>query len=105
VLFDLPAAGVAQNRLVGTHGPVGIQAGDWTPLEFHGDVVGAVVRTRARVKPIFVSAGHRVALADAIRFTLDNTFGYKLPAVIREAHALCNRVRRGLAIPSLELAV
>jgi len=105
VIFDLPAAGVAQNRLVGTHGPVGERPGDWTPLELDGAVVGAVVRTRARVKPVFVSAGHRVALADAVRFVLENSLGYKLPAVIREAHALCNRVRRALTLNSLELAV
>lgn len=105
VLFDLPAAGVAQNRLIGTHGPVGGHPGDWSPLELDGAVVGAVVRTRARAKPVFVSAGHRVALADALRFVLDNGFGYKLPAVIREAHALCNRVRRTLTVNALELAV
>ncbi len=105
VLFDLPAAGVAQNRLVGTHGPVGPNPGDQAPLELDGDVVGAVVRTRPRAKPIFVSPGHRIDLAGALRFVLDNTFGYKLPAVIREAHALCNRVRRELTPQPMELAV
>jgi deoxyribonuclease V len=105
VLFDLPSAGVAQNRLVGTHGPVGEHPGDTAPLELDGAVVGAVVRTRARARPVFVSAGHRVALEDALRFVLDNGFGYKLPAVIREAHALCNRVRRTLSANALELAV
>jgi deoxyribonuclease V len=104
VLFDLPAAGVAQNRLVGTHGPVGEHRGDWTPLTLDGAVVGAVVRTRPRVKPVFVSAGHRIDLAGAIRFVLDNTFGFKLPEVIRQAHALCNRVRRELTATPLELA-
>jgi len=104
VLFDLPAAGVAQNRLVGTHDPVGPEPGDWQPLSHDGDVVGAVVRTRSRCRPLFVSPGHRTSLAEVLAFVLDNTLGYKLPAVIREAHALCNAVRRSLS-PPLECAV
>jgi deoxyribonuclease V len=105
VVFDLPAMGVAQRRLTGTYGPVGERPGDRTPLLLDGAEVGAVVRTRARAKPVFVSPGHRVTLADAIRFTLENSLGYKLPAVIREAHRLCNRVRRALTSTPLELAV
>jgi len=105
VLFDLPAMGVAQRRLTGTHGPVGERPGDRSPLLLDGAEVGAVVRTRARARPVFVSPGHRVALADAVRFTLENCLGYKLPAVIREAHLLCNRVRRTLSPHPLELAV
>jgi len=106
VLFDLPAAGVAQRRLVGEYEPVGPRPGDRSPLRHRGEVVGAVVRTRARANPVFVSPGHRASLADAVAFTLDNAFGYKLPAVLREAHALCNRVRRSLSpSPMLECAV
>lgn len=106
VLFDRPAIGVAQRRLVGTHDPVGPRPGDTAPLDYHGEVVGAVVRTRARANPVFVSPGHRACLADALAFVLDNARGYKLPAVIREAHALCNRVRRSLSPPPvLECAV
>jgi len=106
VLFDLPAAGVAQNRLVGEHPPVGEDPGDRAPLTHHGEVVGAVVRTRRRSRPVYVSPGHRVTLAEAVAFTLDNAGGYKLPAVIREAHALCNAVRRAAtSFQTLELAV
>jgi deoxyribonuclease V len=111
VLFGLPAAGVAQRRLVGEFAPVGPAPGDRSPLTYRGEVVGAVVRTRARANPVFVSPGHRVSLADAVAFALENALGYKLPAVIREAHALCNRVRRSLApatvlpSPTLEFAV
>jgi deoxyribonuclease V len=103
VLFDLPAAGVAQNRLAGEHDPVGERPGDWQPLRLDGAVVGAAVRTRARCRPVFVSPGHRTTLEDVLRFALENTLGYKLPAVIREAHNLCNAVRRSLTLsPTLE---
>ena len=105
VLFGLPSVGVAKGRLVGSHGLVGPRPGDFAPLELDGAVVGAALRTKARCLPVFVSPGHLATLADAIRFALDNGLGYKLPAVIREAHALCNRVRRTLTPDALECAV
>jgi deoxyribonuclease V len=105
VLLGRPSVGVAKGPLVGTHSDVGPRPGDWAPLTWRGEVVGAALRTKDRCLPVYVSPGHRSVLADAIRFALDNCLGYKLPAVIREAHALCNRVRRGLTPDALECAV
>ena len=96
VVFGLPAVGVAQNRLVGKHQNPGPNPGDREALILDGMVVGAVIRTRARCNPIFVTPGHRVTVDDACGVTLGLTLGYKLPVVIRAAHQLCNDVRRAL---------
>ncbi len=86
VLLDLPAVGVAKERLAGTHGPVPPERGAWAPLMRQGEVVGAVVRTRAGANPVYVSAGHRVDLETAVALVLACTAGFRLPEPIRAAH-------------------
>jgi deoxyribonuclease V len=51
-----------------------------------GEVIGAVVRTRERVSPVYVSPGHRVDLETAIRYVLACCRGYRLPEPCRLAH-------------------
>jgi deoxyribonuclease V len=56
--------------------------------------VGAVVRTRDRVAPVYVSIGNLIGLDDARRWVLKTTDGYRLPLPIRLAHNFVNQVRR-----------
>lgn len=91
VITGLPAIGVAKSRLIGDHGPVGDRRGDWVPLHVGDDVVGAVVRTRSRVKPLYVSVGHRVELQRAIEIVLACGGGYRLPEPTRLADRLASR--------------
>jgi deoxyribonuclease V len=95
LLLDLPSVGCAKSRLVGEHDEPGPERGDWTPLRYEGRTVGRVVRTRPGVKPIFVSIGHRIGLAPAVRWTLRCCGRYRLPEPTRQAHLLANRLRRG----------
>ena len=88
VLLDRPSVGCAKSRLVGMHGEVGEAAGNWTALVAGGEVVGAVVRTRSGVKPVYVSAGHRIDLNGAIEVVLRCTRGRRLPEPLRRAHLL-----------------
>ncbi|MDG4576936.1 MAG: deoxyribonuclease V [Defluviicoccus sp.] len=88
LVLDLPAIGVAKSRLVGKHGEPGPNRGDWTPLVDGGDVIGAVVRTREKVRPVFVSIGHRVSLETAIALVLACTRRFRLPEPIRAADRL-----------------
>lgn len=88
LILDLPAIGVAKSRLIGTHAEPGPNRGDWTPLVDAGERIGAVVRTRARVRPVFVSIGHRVSLETAIALVLACTRGFRLPEPIRAADRL-----------------
>lgn len=95
VLTDIPTIGVGKTRLIGRHGEPGAAKGDWTPLidespQGEEETIGAVLRTRAGVKPVYVSIGHRVCLQTAVAWTLRATTGYKLPETTRWAHRLAS---------------
>lgn len=90
VLLDLPTVGVAKSRLVGSHGEVPAARGAWTPLYDGDEVIGSVLRTRERVKPLFISPGHRVGLESAVAWTMACTTRYRLPETTRWAHRLAS---------------
>ncbi len=90
LFLDRPTVGCAKSLLCGAHPPLPPQAGSWVPLKDQGEVVGAAVRTRAGVKPVYVSAGHRVDLEAAVRYVLACCRGYRLPEPCRRAHAAAN---------------
>lgn len=90
VILDHPSIGCAKSRLIGTHDEPGGAVGDWVPLTDSGEIIGAVVRTRAKVKPLFVSTGHRVDLTTAIAVVLGCNRGYRLPETTRLAHKLAS---------------
>ena len=87
---DLPTIGVAKTRLIGRHGPVPAARGDWTALLDKEETIGAVLRTRAGIRPLFVSVGHRVGLESAVRFVMACTTRYRLPETTRAAHRLAS---------------
>ena len=93
LLLGLPSAGCAKTRLVGEYAPVGKKRGSFSWLWFEGKKVGAVVRTRANVKPVFVSPGDKITLQTAVRLVLAACKNYRLPEPIRKAHQLANRIR------------
>jgi deoxyribonuclease V len=94
VLLDVPTIGCAKNRLCGTHREVGPDAGNYVSLKLEGKTIGSVVRTRAGVKPVYVSVGHRIDLPGAIRLVLRCSRGYRIPEPTRQAHLLVNRQRK-----------
>lgn len=90
LLTDLPAIGVAKTRLCGTHEEPPDQRGAWTPLRLKGEPVGAVLRTRPGVKPLYVSPGHRISLTSAIAYVMACCTRYRLPETTRHAHRLAS---------------
>lgn len=94
LFLNLPSVGCAKTKLVGEHREVARDKGSWSWLEFKGKKVGAVVRTRENVKPVFVSPGHRMSLQTAVRLVLATSRGYRLPEPTRMADQLVNRLRR-----------
>ncbi len=90
VVTDLPSIGVAKSRLIGTHEAVPEDRGAWVPLYDKDEIIGAVLRTRARVSPIYVSTGHRVSLPTAIDYVMRCTTRYRLPETTRQAHRLAS---------------
>ena len=86
VICDLPSIGVGKSRLLGTYDPVPDRRGAWSPLYDRSETIGAVLRTRKGVKPVFISPGHRISLASAVEYVMACTRRYKLPETTRQAH-------------------
>jgi deoxyribonuclease V len=86
LLLDWPSIGCAKSRLTGEYVEPGTERGAWSPLMDGDERIGAVVRTRARVKVVYVSSGHKVDLETAIRYVLDCAPRYRLPETTRYAH-------------------
>lgn len=102
VLLDRPTIGCAKSRLIGTHREPPRAAGRWTPLVDavaglggEQETIGAVLRTRQAVKPIYVSQGHRVSLKRAVEMVLAVSDGYRIPRPTREADHFVEAVKRG----------
>lgn len=85
LFFDKPTIGCAKSRLIGDYEQPKIQRGSFTWLKDGGEIIGAVVRTRSGVKPLFISVGHRCTLNDAINWTLNCATKYRLPEPTRLA--------------------
>lgn len=97
IAVDRPSIGCAKSILVGTHGALPGKAGNWVPLvdeKAGGERIGAVLRTRDGVRPIYVSQGHRVSLETAIQMTLAVTDGYRIPRPTRDADHCANEIKR-----------
>jgi len=99
ILLDLPAVGCAKSCLCGTYQEPDEKRGSWTPLRSDDEVIGAVVRTRDGVKPIFVSIGHRVDLPSAVSLVLACAPRYRLPETTRWA----DRLARGAKVPQTRI--
>lgn len=88
LLAAIPTIGVAKSRLLGLYNPPGPDRGEWTPLVDGGETVGAVLRTRSHVRPLFVSVGHRISLHTAVDYVLRCAPAFRLPEPIRLADRL-----------------
>jgi deoxyribonuclease V len=86
LFLGISTIGCAKSRLVGTYDEPGDESGRWSVLLGGVDVIGAVVRTKARVKPVYVSLGHMISLTSAVDWVLACCRGYRLPEPIRLAH-------------------
>ncbi len=90
VLLDRATIGCAKSSLCGKAVEPKNQVGAWSPLIDHGDPIGAAVRMRKDVTPIYVSIGHRVSLESAIDLVLKCGKGYRLPETTRYAHRVAD---------------
>jgi deoxyribonuclease V len=94
VLLDLPTVGCAKSRLVGEFETPGWERGAYSFLHYHETIVGAVVRTRDHVRPLFISPGHRLNLKNSIEIVLQTTRGFRIPEPLRRADFLSKQVKR-----------
>ena len=85
VLLNIPSIGCAKTRLCGEYEDPGPERGEYSRLHDGEEIIGAVLRTRRHVKPVFVSIGHRVDLPTSIAYVLGCCRGYRLPEPTRRA--------------------
>jgi len=96
LFLDKPTIGCAKSKLSGNYNALGEEKGSYSFLRERKEIIGAVVRTRKKVKPIFVSPGHKIDLPNSIEIVLKCTDKYKLPVPIREAHLFVNQLKSDL---------
>jgi deoxyribonuclease V len=88
LVLNLPTIGVAKTLYIGTHELLPDERGAWVPLLDKGETIGAVLRTRPQVKPLYISIGHQISLNTAIDYVLRCTPKYRLPETTRQADRL-----------------
>jgi deoxyribonuclease V len=108
VLVNKPTIGCAKSRLMGSFDEPGRGKGNFSHLldaarpscrSLRGqdardtETIGAVLRTRNDVKPVFVSVGHKCTLQDAINIVLKCTTRFRLPEPSRLAHQLVSGIK------------
>ena len=93
LFIDGPAIGCAKSRLIGKYDELKQAKGNYSELEDKCEIIGAVLRTRTNVKPVFVSVGNKCLLEDAIEIVMACTTKYRLPEPTRQAHKLVSEIR------------
>jgi deoxyribonuclease V len=97
VMLDIPTIGCAKSILVGRHGLLGPERGATVDLIDRGETVGAAVRLRESVSPVYVSIGHKMDLPTALNIVRSMGSGFREPETTRRAHRLVNDLRRNSA--------
>jgi deoxyribonuclease V len=95
LLIKRPTLGCAKSVLVGKYAEPAPERGSWSPMIDKGETVGAALRTKNKVQPVYVSPGHLIDLAGSVELTLACDGGYRQPEPTRRAHLLVNALRRG----------
>ena len=99
VLIDIPAVGVAKKRLYGEYQDPGVASGCRSDLKSRdGNILGAVLRTRTSVKPVFVSVGHRIDLEKAVEVVTVCSRGYRIPEPTRQADKYVAEIKRSVLL-------
>ena len=88
--LDIPSVGCAKTWMSGQYTAPDAAKGSYSYLRAGKETIGAVVRTRKEVKPLFVSVGHRINLQDSILMVLKCCRRYRLPEPIRQAHKIAS---------------
>ena len=91
--FDLPSIGCAKTPLLDQFISPAPSRGSFEWIQKEGKRVGAVLRTKDKVKPLFVSPGHRIDLMTSIEFILESCQGFRIPEPLRKAHQASRLIR------------
>lgn len=99
LLVNRPTLGCAKTVLVGKFEMPAPERGQWSPMIYKGDTIGAAVRTKNKVQPVYVSPGHLMDLPTAIDLVLQFDGGYRIPEPTRQAHLQVNQMRLQNKVP------
>lgn len=94
LLLDCPSIGCAKSRLMGTFEELPKKRSSRVWLKDKGETIGAVVRTREGVKPMFISVGHKISLETAVNIVLKCSLKYRVPLPTREADIYVEEMKR-----------
>ncbi len=97
LILDVPTFGCGKSKLFGVAKEPGESRGSVSNLADPktAEIIGALVRTKQRAKPVIISPGHKITLEEAVALTLQTARGYRIPEPTRRAHELVNEFRRG----------
>lgn len=102
LFLDVPAIGCAKSRLYGDYEEPPVTQGSYTYLTDKTDTIGAVLRTKTGVKPVFISPGHRINVENAVKWIMNCCRGYRLPEPTRLAHLAAGGNLSGKNVPQIE---
>lgn len=89
ILLDWPVIGCAKSLLYGKFDSVPEARGSYSlMLDERGGTIGAALRTRDAVEPVYVSVGNKIDLETAIDVVLACSVKYRIPEPLRAAHKL-----------------
>lgn len=97
VLLDIPTVGCAKSILIGKYTEPGHKKGSWSYLRYKGKNIGAVLRTKDNVKPVFISPGNKIDLRTSIKVVLACTSKYRIPEPLRRADFISKKTKRKLS--------
>lgn len=95
--LNIPTIGCAKSVLTGEHGRLGEEPGalSYMKAKDTGEVIGAALRTKRRVKPVYVSPGHLITLEESVDIVKNGVLKHRLPEYTRQAHLAVNEYRLG----------
>ncbi len=93
VLLDVPSIGCAKSKLIGYYKEPDLSKGAISPLVFQGKTIGVALRTKDKVKIVFVSPGHKIDLKTSIKIVLRCTGRFRIPEPLRRADILSRRIK------------
>ncbi|MGA1846625.1 endonuclease V [Deferribacter abyssi] len=96
VVFGVPSIGCAKSKLVGEFVEPELEKGSFSYLYYRDEKVGVVLRSRTKVKPIFVSPGHLLDIESSVRIVMQFLGKYRLPEPTRQAHIYAERYKRSI---------
>lgn len=93
VILNIPSIGCAKSRLVGEFEEPDKEEGSWTYMYYKGMRVGAVLRTRSNVKPVFISPGHMIDIESSLRIVMKSVSRYRIPEPLKRADHLSRKLK------------